>query len=76
MAMTPDGRNLVLTLYNGVNYQEIGDNPQAPAKPFQRTYFEEQMRKFDLSSFDLAADRRGAFQEQLPDDEPQPADLF
>jgi lipopolysaccharide export system permease protein len=53
MAMTPDGRNLVLTLYNGVNYQEIGDNPQAPAKPFQRTYFEEQMRKFDLSSFDL-----------------------
>ena len=53
MAMTPDGRQLVLTLYNGVNYQETGDNPQDPAKPFQRTYFEEQTRKFDLSSFDL-----------------------
>lgn len=53
MAMTPDGRHLLLTLYNGVNYQEAGDNPQDPAKPFQRTYFEEQTRKFDLSSFDL-----------------------
>jgi lipopolysaccharide export system permease protein len=53
MAMTPDGRHLLLNLYNGVNYQETGDNPQDPAKPFQRTFFDEQTRKFDLSSFDL-----------------------
>lgn len=53
MAITPDRRHLVLTLYNGVNYQEAGDNPRDPAKPFQRSYFEKQIRKLDLSSFDL-----------------------
>jgi lipopolysaccharide export system permease protein len=53
MAVTPDKRHLLLSLYNGVNYQETGENPMDPSKPFQRTYFTEQVRKFDLSSFDL-----------------------
>ncbi|MDR4987949.1 MAG: LptF/LptG family permease [Bacteroidales bacterium] len=54
MAVTPDKRFLVLTLYNGVNYQEAGTaGPLDPSRPFQRTKFEQQTRKFDLSMFDL-----------------------
>jgi lipopolysaccharide export system permease protein len=54
MATTDDRRYLVLSLYNGTNYQEGNtDNPRDPERPLQRTYFESQMRKFDLSAFDL-----------------------
>ncbi len=54
MAMTQDKRYLVLTLYNGTNYQEDGDlGPLDPSRPFQRTHFKKQVRKFDLSMFDL-----------------------
>ena len=53
MAMTSDKRYLVLTLHEGVHYQEMGDHMADQARPFQRTYFEKQMRKFDLSGFDL-----------------------
>ncbi len=54
MAFTPDKRYLVLSLYNGVNYQEDGSlGPMDPNRPFQRTYFERQILKFDLSVFDL-----------------------
>ena len=54
MAFTPDKRYLVLSLYNGVNYQEDGSlSPIDPKRPLQRTYFEKQILKFDLSVFDL-----------------------
>lgn len=54
MAMTADKRYLVLSLYNGTNYQEAGEgNLLSPDRPFQRTHFEKQVRKFDLSMFDL-----------------------
>lgn len=54
MAITDDNRYLVLTLYNGSNYREAGtDNPLSPDRPFQRTHFEKQIRKFDLSMFEL-----------------------
>ncbi len=54
MAVTPDKRFLLLSLYNGTNYQEEGpDNPLDKSRPFQRTNFEKQIMKFDLSMFDL-----------------------
>ncbi len=54
MAFSPDKRYLVLSLYNGVNYQEDGSlSPLDSKRPFQRTYFEKQILKFDLSGFDL-----------------------
>jgi len=54
MITTPDKRTLIFTLNNGINYQDVRQqNPRDPAKPFQRTYFEEQIMRFDLSAFDL-----------------------
>ncbi len=54
MAVTPDKRNLVLTLHHGANYEEADpQNPRDPSRQFQRTYFDKQVRKFDLSGFDL-----------------------
>ncbi len=54
MAVTNDKRYLILSLYNGTNYQEAGDpNLLSPDRPFQRTHFQRQIRRFDLSMFDL-----------------------
>jgi lipopolysaccharide export system permease protein len=54
MVVTADKRNLIFTLYNGTNYQDVRQqNPRDPAKPFQRTHFEKQIIRFDLSAFDL-----------------------
>lgn len=54
METTPDGKSLVFTLYHGYNYQDKVDQKDAKVKnPFQRTQFGEQVRKFDLSTFEL-----------------------
>ncbi len=54
MAVTPDQRHLILSLYNGINYQEAGEGRTTdPDRPFQRLKFNKQIRKFDLSMFDL-----------------------
>ncbi len=54
MAFTPDKRHLLLSLHNGTNYKEAGDGgPLEPDRPLQRTHFEKQLRKFDLSMFEL-----------------------
>lgn len=54
MESTPDGRYLLFTLYNGYNYQDkVGQKDSKKLNPFQRTYFREQQRKFDLSEFAL-----------------------
>lgn len=55
MKTTEDKAYLVLTLYNGSNYQDVEPRDRNDrSRPFQRTYFEEQVRKFDLSGFALA----------------------
>ncbi|TVQ11818.1 MAG: YjgP/YjgQ family permease [Bacteroidetes bacterium] len=55
MNMTEDKMYLVFTLYNGSNYQEIEPRDSRDrSQPFQRTHFEEQVRRFDLSGFALA----------------------
>ncbi len=55
MKETQDGHYLVLTLYNGSNFQEVEPSDSRDrSRAFQRTYFEEQMRKFDMSAFNLS----------------------
>ena len=53
MELSPDQRNLYLTLYNGHNYQEEIDHRDRTKRPLKRTVFEKQMVKFDLSGFNL-----------------------
>ena len=54
MVITPNQRNLILTLYNGINYFEGAADAHDKNRPLQRTHFEKQVRKFDLSAFDLS----------------------
>jgi lipopolysaccharide export system permease protein len=54
MESTTDGRYLIFTLYDGYNYQDKLDQKDAKKNnPFQRTFFKEEQRKFDLSAFEL-----------------------
>jgi len=54
MQQTADGNFLLLTLFNGTNYEETGrqggDNQK---NPFQRTGFTSEVIKFDLSQFKM-----------------------
>lgn len=51
MIQSDDGNYLDLTLYNGFNYDEKIDRRNDMKRPFQRTFFKEQYRRFDLSDF-------------------------
>ncbi len=55
MSLTEDKQSLILTLFNGSNYQDMqSENSRDQSREFQRTYFDKQIRKFDLSGFALA----------------------
>jgi lipopolysaccharide export system permease protein len=54
MEQSADGSFLLLTLWKGFNYEEQVDRMNESKRPFQRTRFEEQFRKFDLSGFKMA----------------------
>jgi len=51
MVQSDDRNFLELTLYNGYNYDEKIDRKNDSKRPFQRTFFSEQFRRFDLSTF-------------------------
>jgi lipopolysaccharide export system permease protein len=54
METSPDERFLYFRLYDGYNYRDALDQKNARyTNPFQRTFFKEQVLKFDLSSFAL-----------------------
>jgi len=54
MESTPDGRYLIFHLFNGYNYQEKHDQENyREDRHFQKTKFEEEYRRFDLSGFDM-----------------------
>ncbi len=54
MESTPDGRFILFTLFDGYNYKEIMDRSgYRISRPFERTYFREETRRFDLQSFEL-----------------------
>lgn len=52
MQQTVDGNYLLLTLYNGSNYEEKG-NSDNNSFPFERTSFSSEVIKFDLSQFKM-----------------------
>lgn len=52
MQQTVDGNYLMLTLYNGTNYEETV-NTDSRKIPFQRTGFTTEVIKFDLSQFKM-----------------------
>jgi len=53
MEQSEDGSILELTLYDGFNYDEKTGRKHETTRPFQRTYFGEQYRRFDLSEFEM-----------------------
>lgn len=54
MEQSRDGGFLLLTLWNGYNYDEKADRQNEQKRPFQRTHFGEQYRRFDLSGFKMS----------------------
>ncbi len=53
MTQSDNGNFLDLTLYDGYNYDEKVDRRNQVKRPFQRTFFTEQYRRFDLSDFKM-----------------------
>ena len=53
MQQTADGNYLMLTLFNGTNYEESSGRVDAQKIPFQRTGFSSEVIKFDLSQFKM-----------------------
>ncbi len=53
MQQTADGNYMLLTLFNGINYEESGNRSDAQKLPFQRTSFTSEVIKFDLSQFKM-----------------------
>lgn len=53
MEQTPDGRFLIFTLYNGYSYDDKPDRSNPDSDPFLRMRFEKEVRRFDLSGFEL-----------------------
>lgn len=53
MEQTADGNYLMLTLFNGTNYEESSSRVDAQRIPFQRTDFSTEVIKFDLSQFKM-----------------------
>lgn len=52
MDLSKDKRYLIFKLYNGCNYQEKTETrSQINSRPFQRTRFKTEERRFDLSAF-------------------------
>ena len=53
MAMSPNQRNILFTLYNGYNYTDITTDNYKETRPFERMSFKQEQIKFSLASFDM-----------------------
>ena len=53
MAMSPNQRNIIFTLYNGYNYTDLITENYKETRPFERMSFKQEQLKFSLASFDL-----------------------
>jgi lipopolysaccharide export system permease protein len=53
MEQTPDGRFLILTLNKGYSYDDNPDRSDPENSPFLRMGFDKEVRRFDLSGFEL-----------------------
>ena len=53
MAMSPNQRNIIFTLYDGYNYTDLTTDNYKETRPFERMSFKQEQIKFSLASFDL-----------------------
>ncbi|MDP4291145.1 MAG: LptF/LptG family permease [Bacteroidota bacterium] len=53
MVQTSDKQYLILTLNHGYNYDESGSSDSYNKKPFQKTSFDKEVLRFDLSGFKM-----------------------
>ena len=53
MAMSPNQRNIIFTLYDGYNYTDLTTENYKETRPFERMSFKQEQIKFSLASFDL-----------------------
>ena len=54
IALTPSQKEIVFTLYDGYNYNEVVDDKQyRQRRPFEKMKFDKQYISFDISDFDL-----------------------
>ena len=64
MEMTPDGRYLIFTLFNGINYlDKTDDRKYRDTRPFQRTKFKKEIRKFDMMDFEMSRTNEDLFKD-------------
>lgn len=63
MAMSDDERYLLLNLFNGSSYEEKENRPGRNSRPLMRTEFEEELVRFDLSSFKLTRTNEQLFKD-------------
>ena len=62
MAMTHSQREMIFTLYDGYNYNEmIEDKDYRNRRPFQKMSFKRQLVSFDMSQFDMKHINEDAF---------------
>lgn len=55
MESSTEGRYLIITLYDGYNYREnVEQKNYYNTRPYQRTRFAKEIRRFDLSGFELS----------------------
>ncbi len=63
METTPDNRFLIFTLYNGLNYYEPNSDRNAMNRPLQRTHFDEEMRRIDLTELNMIRSKEDLFKD-------------
>ncbi|HQQ11877.1 MAG TPA: LptF/LptG family permease [Bacteroidales bacterium] len=62
MALSPDQKFVIFTLFDGYNYKDIITTRNfRENRPFDRSYFSEQRLKFDLTEFDLTRTQEDMF---------------
>ncbi|HNW70667.1 MAG TPA: LptF/LptG family permease [Bacteroidales bacterium] len=64
METTPDKKTLIFTLYNGFNYYEpVSTRERRVDKAMQRTRFEEETRRIDLSELNMIRSKEDLFKD-------------
>ncbi len=53
MEFSEDKSEMIFTLFDGYNYEEDNDKRNKSKKPYQRMYFEKEIKRFDMSSFQM-----------------------
>ena len=66
MAMSNDERYLLLYLSKGSSYEERENKPGRSSRPLMRSEFEEELVRFDLSSFKMTRTNEQLFKDNYP----------